>query len=152
MRLSIDTNILIYSVDVRDQRAATARRIMTEAIVTDCVLTNQVIGEFLNVVRTKALISPAEGRRTAADWSLLFPVITTATDQLIAASALSEQYRLQFWDAVILTVAGNAGAEYLLTEDMHDGAIIGGVRLLNPFNPANAAMLADLLTPPPETA
>lgn len=122
---------------------------MTQAITADCVLTNQVIGEFLNVVRTKAVISPVEGRSTAADSSFLFPLLPTTADQLIAASGLSEQHRYQFWDAVILTVAASAGVEYLLTEDMQDGATVHGIRLLNPFNPANHEMLDALLTPVP---
>lgn len=151
MRISIDSNILVYAVDARDPRIATARRVVTGATVADCVLTNQVIGEFLNVVRAKTPITVAEGRRTAADWALLFPLAATSADQLIAASALAEQHRLQFWDSVILSVCAGNGVDYLITEDMHDGALIGGVRIMNPFNPANAELLDLLLTPAPGT-
>ena len=49
-------------------------------------------------------------------------------------------------------MAGGAGAEWLLTEDLQDGAPINGVRLLNPFLPENATVLDLLLTPPPGTA
>ena len=149
MRISLDTNILAYSVDIRDHRAIIATRILSDAVFADCLLTNQVIGEFLNVVRTKAIVSLAEGRRAATDWCHLFPLAATSTDQLIAASSLSERYRLQFWDAVVLIVAGGAGAKYLLTEDMQDGVQIDGVTTLNPFNPANSELLDLLLTPQP---
>lgn len=102
--------------------------------------------------RTKAVISLARARQFVADWALLFPILPTATEDLLSASELAERYRLQYWDAVIVTVSKGAGVDYLLTEDMQDGAVIDGVRILNPFNPGNAELLNLLLTPPPETA
>lgn len=152
MRLSIDSNVLIYSVRPEDPRASAARRIVDEAIIADCWLTNQALGEFLNVIRKKSLVPLDGARRTVADWSLLFPILPTTTEQLVAASSLSERHRLQFWDALILTVSRSVGVEFLITEDMADGAVIDGVRIVNPFNPANAELLDLLLTPQPGTA
>lgn len=152
MRLSIDTNIFVYSIRPEDARAAVARRIIDAATLGDCWLTNQVLGEFLNVVRRKSLV-PLDGARQAAkDWSLLFPIAPTTTDHLLAASALAEQRRLQFWDSLILTVCAACDVDHLLTEDMQDGATVNGVTIVNPFNPANAELLDLLLTPAPGTA
>lgn len=151
MRLSIDSNVLIYSVDTHDRRAAQAYRIVTAAALADGMLTNQVLGEFLKVSRTKALISVARARQLVADWALLFPVLPTAIEHLLVASELAERYRLQYWDALILTVSKAARVEYLLTEDMGDGQDYDGVVVLNPFNPANAELIDLLLTPAPGT-
>ena len=122
---------------------------MTDAVLVNAMLTNQVIGEFLNVVKKKLLFSAEKARNAVADWSLLYPVAPTSTDHLIAASALSERHHLQFWDAVILTVSKSAGVNYLISEDMQDGGTLDGIQIINPFNPANAELLDLLLTPQP---
>ena len=152
MRISIDSNILVYSVQSLADKTAAAEQLLFRAIGADCVLTNQAIGEFLNVIRRKHSQRVGDARDVVAGWSLIFSIAPTATQQLVEASALAERHRLQFWDAVILVVAGAAGAEWLLSEDMQDGATINGVRLLDPFNPENSEILAGLLTPASGTA
>lgn len=149
MRISIDSNILIYAIEPSDMRAASARRIMIAAAIVDCVLTNQAIGEFFEIVRRKRVTTIASARQVAADWQLLFPIAPTSTDHLIAATRLVERYRLQFWDSVILAVSKELDVKYLLSEDMQNGAQIDGVTVVNPFNPANAELLDLLLTPQP---
>ena len=47
---------------------------------------------------------------------------------------LAERYRLQFWDAVIISVCDAHGVSALFTQDMQDGQRIGGLRIVNPFN------------------
>ena len=149
MRFSLDTNVLFYSFRSGTDRSRTADRILFAALGLDCVLTNQALGEFMNAVRAKLPERVAPAREVVSGWSLVFQVAPTSTDQLIQASALAERHRLQFWDSLMIVVAGAAGAEWLLTEEMHDGATYAGVRLLNPFNAANAEALDLLLTPEP---
>lgn len=152
MRFSIDSNVLFYSFQVGAGKPEVAAQTLWRSVGTDCVLTNQALGEFFNVVRRHLPTHVGDARDVVAGWSLVFPIAPTATRQLIEASALAERHKLQFWDAVILVVAGTAGAQWLLSEDMQDGATINGVRLLNPFNPENSEILACLLTPLPGTA
>jgi predicted nucleic acid-binding protein len=40
---------------------------------------------------------------------------------------------LQVWDSIILSAAEEAGARYLLSEDMQDGFIWQNVTVINPF-------------------
>ena len=145
MRFSIDTNVLLYAFEEDTDRGETAARTIARALLRDCVLTNQVLGEFNNVVRGRMPDRMRAAREVVSAWSFVFPVVPTSTAQLIVASELSEQHRLQYWDSLILVVAGAAGAECLITEDMNDGATIDGVRLLNPFKPDNAELLEALL-------
>lgn len=149
MRFSVDTNVLVYALEQGNRRTALAERILVDALGCDCVLTNQALGECLNATRRRFPALVPQARQAVESWSVVFPVAPTSTEQLIRASALAERHRLQFWDSVILTVAGDAGAEFLLSEDMQDGAMVDGVRLLNPFNPANTELLDLLLTPSP---
>lgn len=147
MRFSIDANVLIYSFEVGSLKNDVANRLMFGAIAADCILTNQCLGEFLNVVRRRLPERLHAARAAVEGWSVVFPIAPTTTEHLLAASVLAERHKLQFWDSVILTVAGSAQAEWLLSEDMQDGATIAGVRLLNPFNPDHAELLDALLTP-----
>jgi hypothetical protein len=50
--------------------------------------------------------------------------------------------RASYWDALFVTTAGQAGCTIVLTEDMSDGGILGGLEIHNPF--AAAGGLADL--------
>jgi predicted nucleic acid-binding protein len=43
-------------------------------------------------------------------------------------------HTISIWDALILQAARQSGCERLLTEDLQAGAVIGGVRIVNPFD------------------
>lgn len=47
-------------------------------------------------------------------------------------------HHLSFLDALILQAAHRSGCVHLLTEDLNDGALIAGVRVVNPFEPSGA--------------
>ena len=151
--LSFDSNVLVYARDLSDvRRAAVASDILRRAPAVPSFLTQQAIGEFCNVVRRKRLLDAAQTRLQVEDWAGLYHIIPTAPDQLLQAVQLAEGRRKQFWDMVLVRVAADAGATTLLTEDIGDGEIIAGVRIVDPFNSANARFVDELLTPSPGTA
>jgi predicted nucleic acid-binding protein len=41
--------------------------------------------------------------------------------------------KVSFWDALTLEAALAAGATLLYSEDFQDGAVFGGLRIVNPF-------------------
>jgi predicted nucleic acid-binding protein len=41
--------------------------------------------------------------------------------------------RASYWDALLVATAAGAGCTTILTEDMSDGTVLHGVRILNPF-------------------
>lgn len=43
------------------------------------------------------------------------------------------RHKLSFWDALIVQAARQSGCAQLLSEDMATGAVIAGVRIVNPF-------------------
>ena len=49
------------------------------------------------------------------------------------ALALHALHGTSFYDALVLQAAIASGCSALLTEDMQHGAVIGGVRITNPF-------------------
>jgi predicted nucleic acid-binding protein len=56
---------------------------------------------------------------------------------------LLTRFKLQYFDALIIAVASRAGARILLSEDMHDGLVVDGLRVVNPFVAGNETLLAE---------
>ena len=68
------------------------------------------------------------------------------TDAVIdTASSLARTHRMQLWDCVVCAASAQAGAKVLLTEDMQDGRILDGLRLIDPFAVSNAEAIEMLL-------
>ncbi len=145
--IALDTNILIYAEDAGDKggRHPQALALMDALAPVGAIIPLQVLGEFLNVCRTKSLLAFEQASVQASLYAATFGHWPTDLDDLLDAATLAARYRLQFFDAVIAIVARRAGATILLSEDMHDGLVLDGLTVINPFVPANAAVLADWL-------
>jgi predicted nucleic acid-binding protein len=143
--LTIDSNVLIYALDRNDPaRYTIARKVVAGCVMVPSFLTQQVLGEFAALTLRKRLLPADTVGRQIEDWSHGFAIVPTTVAQLVAAADLAERRQKQFWDMVIVTVAADAGASVLLTEDIGDGEVIAGVRIVNPFNPANDGAVAAL--------
>lgn len=84
-------------------------------------------------------------RETAALLEDAADVIDTNADMTYAASELAKRYQLQYFDALICTVAARGGATILVSEDMQDGMALDSLTIVNPFNPANRLRIDALL-------
>jgi len=60
-------------------------------------------------------------------------VIRFAEGDVISAIELHRLNRISFWDAMIVHAARLAGADVLYSEDLQHGAMLGGIRINNPF-------------------
>lgn len=147
--IAFDTNVLIYAEDPNDRggRHDRAASILSRLAMVEAMVPVQVLGEFINVCRKKALISPDLAMRKVANYAQAFDTPQTEVADIQQASLIAGRYNLQFFDALIIAVAMRSGATVLLSEDMHDGLQIEGLAVLNPFNPANAERLALLFDP-----
>lgn len=145
MRFTLDSNILVYAVDVgAGERHAMAADVLVRAMAADAILTTQAVGEFLAVARRKNPSTFVLAASEAARWTTIFPVAPTTSDHLIAAAAMAERFRLQFWDCVIWQAALAGGASIFVSEDLQDGLSIEGMTVLDPFPASNAHRLAAL--------
>ena len=77
-------------------------------------------------------MTAAEAREVVALYAA-WPVTLVQPADILNASGIHERHQLLFWDALVVQAAIVAGAERLLTEDLHDGLEIEGVRIENPF-------------------
>lgn len=143
--LTFDSNILIYAIDtLYPGRQTAALDLLAAAGRRSAFITQQAIGEFCKVARGKRM--PAYRlREQVEEWTRLFAIVPTSLDQLLAAAALADLRQKQYWDMVIVRVAADAGATVLFTEDIGDGEVIAGVRIVNPFSDTNSAAVAALL-------
>jgi predicted nucleic acid-binding protein len=133
-RFTLDTNVLVYSVDdAAPLRCQTARGVLARAASRDCRLTLQAVSEFFAVVTRKKLVSDAEAAAQVSDWLDVFITAALSKSAVRAALATSVTRQLSYWDGLLLATAAEAGCAAILTEDMAHGAVLHGVRIVNPF-------------------
>jgi predicted nucleic acid-binding protein len=136
-RFTLDTNLLVYSVDLdAGPRHTTSAQIVRGAVKRDCWLTLQAVCEFYAAVTRKGYTSAAEAAGTASDWLETFPCAAVSADAIRAALADAVAGRASYWDALLVATAAEAGCTLILTEDLADGGKLGGVEIHNPFAPA----------------
>jgi len=133
-RFSIDTNILVYSIDKDAGTRHEQSRTLVDALADrDCVLTLQALAEFFHAVTRKNKMPGDEAAAMVHDWMELFPVAIADVRTLSQAIQLRNEHDFAFWDSVLVQAARAAGVTRLLTEDMQDGRTVGALRLENPF-------------------
>jgi len=133
-RFTLDTNILVYSVDARDPRKqALAMDIIRAGVVRDCPLALQAIGEFHAAATAKLKLRPDDARERSLQLLESFETFAHSANSVRAALAQAGKSRFSFWDAVLLASAAEAGCSVILSEDMHDGARFGSIAICNPF-------------------
>ena len=134
-RFTLDTNLLVYAIDsAAGARHDAAGQIIQHAVRLECWLTLQAVSEFYAAVTRKGIVQPPDAAAQAADWLDLFPC--TAASEAAARTALANAAvgRASYWDALLVATASEAGCRVILTEDLVDGADLGGVRIRNPFS------------------
>jgi predicted nucleic acid-binding protein len=145
--LSLDANILFYAADRNaGLRHLAAQQILHDAAGPNAVLTEQSLFEFFHSSTRKGKIPVADAMTIVREFAKHFAVIHASQNTLERALALFSQYQLSIWDARILAICEAHGCDYLLSEDMQDGARYGNVTVVNPFKPANTEILEQALT------
>jgi predicted nucleic acid-binding protein len=129
-----DTNIFIYA----DDDAGPAKQARAIQLITDyrraglLVVSIQVLQEYFAAATRKLGVDPETAQRKV---QLLARarVVRFVEGDVIAAIELHRLTRISFWDAMIVHAARLAGADLLYSEDLQHGAVLGGVRIDNPF-------------------
>lgn len=135
-RSFVDTNILIYAHDSstgeKHFRAATVVNDLWDSGVG--VLSTQVLQELCVSLQRKCAVVPsaAEIRRIVQDY-MSWQIVTNAADAVLHALDLQAQFRVSFWDAMILHAAESGGCGTLYSEDFGHNRTYGSIRVVNPF-------------------
>jgi predicted nucleic acid-binding protein len=133
-KVFIDTNILVYSID-RDEtvKRKRARELLKSLGKGSLVfLSTQVLQEFYVAATRKLGMDPLLAKDMLREWRR-FNVVTVTPEIIEEAVDISILNRLSFWDGAVLAAARASGCEVVYTEDLNDGQLIGGIRMINPF-------------------
>ena len=129
-----DTNVLIYADDsssLKKQKRAMA--LVAEHLrAQTAVVSLQVLQEYFVAVTRKLGLTPEAAQRKVEILAKARVVRFEPAD-VIAAIELHRLRQISFWDALIVHAARCAGAAVLYSEDLQARAVLGGVRVVNPF-------------------
>ncbi len=126
--------MLVYA-DAADEPAKQRRAVQlikTHRADGTAVLSTQVLQEYVNVA-LRNLQLPVPLIRERLSLYARFDLVPTTPEIIEGALALHALRGTSFYDALILQAAIASGCSVLFTEDMQDGALIGGVKIFNPF-------------------
>jgi predicted nucleic acid-binding protein len=129
-RRFFDTNILVYAFAADDPRSGRAEAL----IAVGGVISVQVLNEFTNVTRRKLKWDWEQIEASLAVIEELLDVARPLTADLHAKGVvLARDFKLSFYDALIVAAATDAGCELLCSEDLQDGQKFRALTVENPF-------------------
>jgi predicted nucleic acid-binding protein len=134
VRSFFDTNVLVYT----DDKAAPAKQRRALDLVAEHrraatgVVSLQVLQEYFVTVTRKLQVDAVLARRKI-ELMAEFDVASPELSDILAAIDLHRLHAIDFWDALIVRSAKQAGCSVLFTEDMQPGREIDGVKIVNPF-------------------
>jgi len=124
-----DTNILVYA----QQGGSKADR-AREVLAAGGLVSIQVLNEFTAVSRRKLGKGWDEIDDAIEDvLALVEPVLPITIEAHQAARKLARDRGFNFYDALIIAAAIQAGCDTLFSEDLQSGQMIEGLKVINPF-------------------
>jgi predicted nucleic acid-binding protein len=131
----LDTNVLVYALDVADPRKhRIARPFLSKAVVGEFAISTQVLAELAN-----SLLQKYQSKFTAQDVLVILdslkpiPLVKPDADMVCRAVEAHAAYGIHFYDGMIVAAAERAGAKTIMTEDLNAGQEYFGVTVANPF-------------------
>jgi predicted nucleic acid-binding protein len=136
MRSLFDTNVLICadSADEPRRQQVAIALIKHHRTAGTAVLATQVLQEYTNVALRKLGLPATLVRERLAFYSR-FEMVTTSPELIERALDLHALHDLSFCDAMIVQAGIASGCAQVLSEDMQEGRVFNGVRIVNPFRP-----------------
>ncbi len=109
-RFTLDTNLLVYSVDhAAGEKHQLSMGIVDRAVEVECWLTLQAVSEFYAAVTRKAIMPPSRAAVLAGSWLALFPCAVVSPNAVRTALADAVAGRASYWDALLVATAAEAG-------------------------------------------
>ena len=132
----VDTNILVYAHDPSSgEKHVRASHLIKQLWDSGSgVLSTQALQELCVNLQRKCSVplSKEEIRGIVHDYGA-WPMVTNSLDSVLQALDLQIQYRVSFWDAMILQAAESAACDTLYSEDFANDRMYGSVRVINPL-------------------
>ena len=135
-KIFVDTNILVYSRDASEKlKQPIAKKCLEKLWLEQTgVISTQVLNEYYVTVTEK--IKPGMSQIDAwEDVCALMAWSPLSIDMAILhqTKIIEEKYSISWWDAMIVAAAKIGGCKAIYSEDLSNGHIILGVKIVNPF-------------------
>ena len=131
-RIFIDSNIWVYFFsEDGNPKTPIVERFFTANVTKSVFITScQVVNEVGNVLKRFGL-SEEKIRIVIEKMTDICLIQDLSKEVCLLASTLRESYSFSFWDSIIVATAKTAGCNLLISEDMHEGLMIGELRINN---------------------
>jgi len=133
----VDTNVLVYAHDrVEFEKQGQAIETLYRLQVTGSGrLSTQCLAEFFSVVTSGSTpkLTIDEAAQQVEQLVRAWPVFDVTPQIVLEAVRGVRDHQFSFWDAQIWAVARLNQVEVVFSEDFNPGAVIEGVRFVNPF-------------------
>jgi predicted nucleic acid-binding protein len=136
-KIMVDTNVLLYAYDrgepvKQPQALAVLDRLTTQHLG---ILTPQVLAEFF-VNATRKLEPPLtaeEAYERIENYLLAWEILDLTGSIVLEAVRGVRTYKMAYWDSQIWASARLHQVNVIFSEDFNTGAVIEGIRFVNPF-------------------
>ncbi len=126
----LDSNVILYLLSADASKADIAEALLSQ----QPTISVQVLNEITSVCHRKLKMPWVETLELLAAVKATCTVVPLTVETHAQAVQIAQQYQLSFYDAHIVATAMGCGAHTLMSEDMHDGLSLQGLRIKNPFS------------------
>ncbi len=135
-KFSFDTNILIYSIDLRfPEKHAIAKKLVRRCGESDGIVALQCLNEFYRAATRKHILSTALAFDVVQETRAAFSVVPPTEEDLFRAMQYHKLHKMQFFDTLLWATIAREGCTTFFSEDYQDGRILSNVKFQNPFAP-----------------
>ncbi|HHF51416.1 MAG TPA: PIN domain-containing protein [Candidatus Aminicenantes bacterium] len=136
-KVFLDTNIIVYAHD----RSSGKKNAIAKEIIgylwesKKGVISVQVLQEFFVCV-TQKISNPLQikSARMILEYLSTWEVVVNDKHITLQAIDIQDKFKFSFWDSLIIQAAVQGQAGILLSEDLLDGQVVMGTKILNPFS------------------
>ena len=133
----IDTNVLVYAHDRGefDKQGHAINTLNRLQVTGSGRLSAQCLAEFFSVVtRGSAPMLTATEAARQVEWLVrAWPVLDVTLQVVLEAIRGVREHQFSFWDAQIWAAARLNQVPVVFSEDFNSGAVIEGIRFVDPF-------------------
>jgi predicted nucleic acid-binding protein len=136
-KIFVDTNVLVYAYDRSEpKKQRQALQVLDYlAVAGTGAISTQVLSEFFVTV-TRKITSPLSQDQAydrVKNYLQSWTVLNLTGMVVLEAVRGVQDYQFSFWDAQIWATARLNQISVIFSEDFNAGAVIEGVRFVNPF-------------------
>jgi predicted nucleic acid-binding protein len=128
-KVFFDSNIILYALTTDARKSATTETLLSFGGTISVQVLNELVS--VSLKKFKLPLQTVQETLTALRRTLDVVPVTIAVHE--RGLDLIATYKFSPYDAMIVAAAQLAGCKVLYSEDMHDGQIIDGLTIRNPY-------------------